>query len=232
VSRPKRRRASGSQAGRRFPLTADAPSLLVDGSDERLRRLVYDLFTISVRMQRLREGLAHRMNVTGPQYTVLMAVGELQGHAGVPVRDVANRLHVTGAHATVEIGKLVSRGLLSKATNPKDGRSVLVHLTSRGLELIDRMAPLLRATNDRFFGGLDRKEFLAAVVIAERLMIGSENALRWWKLLDETAVGGNGNAGPRNNRRREKASVTLRAADPMRRAPGDSSDDSARYRIR
>jgi DNA-binding MarR family transcriptional regulator len=182
-----RRRAGGAQrSARRIPLTAEARPLLVDGSDERLRRLVYDLFTVSVRMQQVRDALARRMNVTGPQYTVLMAVGELQGEDGVPVRAVAQRLHVTGAHATVEIGKLVKHGLLSKATNPHDGRSVLVRVSPRGLALIDRMAPLLRATNDRFFGELDRSRFLAASDIAGRLVIGSQKALRWWQTLAES----------------------------------------------
>jgi DNA-binding MarR family transcriptional regulator len=171
--------------GRRIPLTADARPLLVDGSDERLRHLVYDLFTVSVRMQLVRDELAGRMNVTGPQYTVLMAVGELQGATGVPVNAVAQRLHVTGAHATIEIGKLVKQGLLSKATHPTDGRSVLVRLTARGLALIDRIAPLLRATNDRFFGELDRDRFLAAADIAERLVNGSWAALQWWAMQSE-----------------------------------------------
>jgi DNA-binding MarR family transcriptional regulator len=186
VSGEKRRGAGGSRVSRRIPLTADARSLLVDGSDGRLRQLVYDLFIVSVRMQQLRNALAHQMGVTGPQYSILMAVGELQGDTGVTVGAVAQRMHVTGAHATIEVGKLVKRGLLSKTTNPNDGRSVLLRLTPRGLAQIDAVAPMLRATNDLFFGALDRKKFLAAGVIAEHLVAGSERALRWW----ETHVGG------------------------------------------
>jgi DNA-binding MarR family transcriptional regulator len=160
---------------------------LIDGSDERLRQLVYDLFTVSVRMQQVRDALARQMNVTGPQYTVLMAVGELQGDTGVPVNAVAQRLHVTGAHATIEIGKLVKEGLLSKTGHPTDGRSVLVRLTARGIALIDRIAPLLRETNDRFFGELDRKRFLAAVDVAERLVAGSQAALQRWAMYPEAS---------------------------------------------
>ena len=185
MKRQPRRQAGLPAASRHVPLTADARPLLVDGSDERLRQLVYDLFTVSVRMQQVRDALARRMNVTGPQYTVLMAVGELQGDTGVPVNAVALRLHVTGAHATIEIGKLVKRGLLSKTTHPTDGRSVLVRLTARGLALIDRIAPPLRATNDRFFGELDRNRFLAAADIAERLVAGSQAALQWWAMHPE-----------------------------------------------
>jgi DNA-binding MarR family transcriptional regulator len=193
---------------------------LVEGNDEHLRRLVYDLFTVSVRMQQVRDALARCMNVTGPQYTVLMAIGELQGDTGVPVNAVAQRLHVTGAHATIEIGKLVKKGLLSKTTNPTDGRSVLVRLTARGLAVIDRIAPLLRATNDRFFGELGRDRFLAAADIAERLVIGSQKALQWWAMhADADQVNGAQQAraavpGGRNaSRRSQRLQPVLRAVN-------------------
>jgi DNA-binding MarR family transcriptional regulator len=217
-------------AGRRIPLTVDARSLLIDGSDERLRQLVYDLFTVSVRMQQVRDALARQMNVTGPQYTVLMAVGELQGDTGVPVNAVAQRLHVTGAHATIEIGKLAKKGILSKMTNPKDGRSVLVRLTARGLALIDRIAPLLRATNGRFFGELDRNRFLAAADIAERLVAGSQAALQWWAMHPEAGQV-NGSQRPRATMAPAQGRIGSRKSHrlaPLPRTAGRHRDSEGR----
>lgn len=214
MSGRKRRSGGGQRPPPRIPLTAGAAALLPGGSDTRLRQLVYDLFTVSIRMQLVRDALARRMNVTGPQYSVLMAVGELQGDAGVTVGVVAQHMHVTGAHATIEIGKLVRRGLLSKVTNPRDGRSVLVRLTPRGHALIDEIAPLLRATNDRFFGELDRKKFLAAGIIAGHLVTGSEKAVRWWDThaAGDPARAGVGASGSRVTRRAQKDSRRPAAA--------------------
>jgi len=69
-----------------LPLTVSRPSLLEDGSDRRFRQLIYDLLTISVRMEAVREHLARRMGISAPQYSVLVAIAQLQCETGVSVR--------------------------------------------------------------------------------------------------------------------------------------------------
>ena len=66
-------------------------ALLDRGSDKRFRQLVYDLLTLSVRMEMVREHLGRQMGITGPQYCVLVAVAHLQGEAGVSVGALAKR---------------------------------------------------------------------------------------------------------------------------------------------
>lgn len=151
-----------SSTDRPLPPTVSAPALLSGGSDARFRQLVYDLFTVSVRMEAVRDALAYELGVSGPQYSILMAIARLAGAAGVagvPVRRVADQLHVTGAFVTVEAGKLVRLKLVEKARNPEDGRSVLLRLTERGAARLERLAPKVCAVNDRFFGDLDRADF-------------------------------------------------------------------------
>ncbi|MEJ2121405.1 MAG: MarR family winged helix-turn-helix transcriptional regulator [Alphaproteobacteria bacterium] len=142
-----------------LPPTVSASALLSGGSDARFRQMVYDLFTVSVRMEAVRDALAAELGVSGPQYSILMAIARLGNEAGVPVRQVADQLHVTGAFVTVEAGKLVRLKLVEKSPNPNDGRSVLLRLSARGAERLERLAPKVCAVNDRFFGVLDRGDF-------------------------------------------------------------------------
>ena len=67
----------------RLPATVSRPALLEKGSDDRFRRLVYDLLTIASRMTTVREHLGDRMGISAPQYSLLMAVGQFQGEHGV-----------------------------------------------------------------------------------------------------------------------------------------------------
>jgi DNA-binding MarR family transcriptional regulator len=160
-----------------LPPTVSQPALLSGGSDARFRQMVYDLFTVSVRMEAVRDALAHELGVSGPQYSILMAIARLAGSDGVPVRLVADQLHVTGAFVTVEAGKLVRAKLVEKSPNPKDGRSVLLRLSARGAERLERLAPKVCAVNDRFFGVLDRGDFETLARAAAALVQRSDAAV-------------------------------------------------------
>jgi DNA-binding MarR family transcriptional regulator len=71
--------------------------LLKGGSDRDFRALVHDLLTVSSRMELVRGHLGARMGVSGPQYSVLVAIAHLQGESGVSVSDLAEALHVSNA---------------------------------------------------------------------------------------------------------------------------------------
>src|SRR5437016_13749161 len=107
-------------AGYSLPLTTSLPALLEHGCDRRFRALVNDLFTIASRMEIVRAHLGRRMGITGPQYSVLVAVAHLQGERGVSVGTVAQAMHVTSAFIAAETGKMARRGLLLKRANPED----------------------------------------------------------------------------------------------------------------
>lgn len=166
-----------SQSDHPLPPTVSEPALLSGGTDARFRQMVYDLFTVSVRMEAVRDALACELGVSGPQYSILMAIARLAGSDGVPVRSVADQLHVTGAFVTVEAGKLVRLKLVEKSPNPKDGRSVLLRLSERCAERLERLAPKVRAVNDRFFGVLDRGDFETLARAAAALVQRSDEAV-------------------------------------------------------
>lgn len=160
----------------RMPATVSRPALLEKGSDDRFRRLVYDLLTIASRMTTVREHLGGRMGISAPQYSLLMAVGQFQGERGVGVTAVAKVLHVSSAFVATESGKLAQAGLLAKRTNPKDGRAVLLSLTRTGRSLIARHSAEIRAVNDIFFGTLTASLFGNASAAMAALVRGSARA--------------------------------------------------------
>jgi DNA-binding MarR family transcriptional regulator len=168
-----------------LPATASRQALLEAGSDDRFRQLVYDLLTISVRMETAREHLARRLGVSGPQYSILMAIARLQDRHGVRVGGVAKALHVTSAFIATETGRLARLGLLSKSPNPKDRRGILLALTPRGQAALLKLGPEIRAVNDDFFKPLDRAGFQALASTAAALVESSSRVERRLRVMDD-----------------------------------------------
>lgn len=168
-----------------LPATASRQVLLEAGSDDRFRQLVYDLLTISVRMETAREHLARRLGVSGPQYSILMAIARLQDRHGVRVGGVAKALHVTSAFIATETGRLARLGLLSKSPNPKDRRGILLALTPRGQAALLKLGPEIRAVNDDFFKPLDRAGFQALASTAAALVESSSRVERRLRVMDD-----------------------------------------------
>jgi DNA-binding MarR family transcriptional regulator len=128
-------------------------------------------------MESVRAHLGRRMGISGPQYSVLIAVAHLQGDTGVRVGTLARAMHVSSAFIASETGKLARLGLLLKRPNPHDRRGVLLTLTAAGGLEIDRLSAEIRAINDLFFGPLDAKSFIALCAAAQALVKGSAKAM-------------------------------------------------------
>lgn len=150
-----------------------------EGSDRAFRGMVYDLLAVGARMQDVRDHLADRMGVTGPQYAILMAISHLQEEdEGPGVRAVARRLHVSGPFVTAQANHLVGKGLVERRPNPRDGRGVWLWLTDEAARRISQAAPDIQAANDSFFDGLRTVDFLVLSDIAARLEASSAKAVK------------------------------------------------------
>lgn len=159
-------------------LTTTNPELIIDGSDREFRNLVYGLLTMSAGFEQLREHIASLIGLSGIQYHVLMAVTELEaGQQPVNVTLVADTLRKSGAYVTVETGKLMRLGLLTKTPNPDDGRGVLLKVTPEGRRAIEEVAPHLRRINDLLFEGVDGDTFFAFRRIVDLMTDNTEQAL-------------------------------------------------------
>lgn len=156
------------------PATVSRPALLVKGSDAEFRRLIHDLIAYGHRLDACRDAFAAIAGISGVQYEILMLVSRAEG---LSVGEVAARLHRSGAFITIEANKLVEQGILEKASDPADGRRVLLRITSRGCELLERMAPYQRRINDVLFERLDAKRFRELRAFAADLLAGGDRAV-------------------------------------------------------
>jgi MarR family transcriptional regulator, organic hydroperoxide resistance regulator len=163
----------------RLALTVSRASVLRAGKDQRFREMVADLITVSQRIQKVRDILAARIGITGPQYSILLAIARMGLVDGVNVRTVAGHLNVSAAFVTAEAGKLMRQGLIAKSPSSFDGRSVLLSLTRLAEKRLEHLTPEIRAVNDRFFASLDRQDFVNLARIARTLVEDSERALSY-----------------------------------------------------
>ena len=171
------------------PLTATRDILLTDGSDHALRTLLYNLFTIGTRMEEVRRYLGGCIGISGPQFSLLMAVLELQGTMGVSVGKIAEYLHVAGTFVTAESAKLMQKDYLEKRTDPRDRRVSLLRVLPAGMTAIESLLPELRQINDMFFELESRDGFEGLCRAANRMVDCSRNVLAMIREHGERQVG-------------------------------------------
>jgi DNA-binding MarR family transcriptional regulator len=167
----------GERRGYVPPLSVSRPACLEAGRDDRLRALLHALFVTAARFEDVRAAFGRRIGTSGPQYTILAAIAERQGGAGVGIRALADHLHVAPSHVTTEVNKLAALGLVEKRANPADGRGVLVRLARAGEAALDRLGPFRRGINDTLFADIGAGEFRTLARLFERLLVNTERAL-------------------------------------------------------
>jgi DNA-binding MarR family transcriptional regulator len=151
--------------------------MLIDGSDQKFRRLVHGLLAFLARHQAVREGHAAIIGLAGIEYTILISIRHLATEKDVHVQGVADHLHLSGAFVTTITNKLMIKGLIKKNAHPTDKRRLSLTVTKQGAALLDRLAPVQSQVNDVQFDCLSAREFHALLEMVERLVDSSGRAL-------------------------------------------------------
>jgi len=163
-----------------LPLTVSRPALLAQGSDDAFRGLIHDLIAYGHRLDACRDAFAAIVGISGVQYEILMLVSRAEA---LSIGEVAARLHRSGAFITIEANKLAERGILGKASDPADGRRVLLKHTAKGLELLRRLAPYQQRINDVLFESLDARRFKQLRVLARELLASGDRSVSMLEFL-------------------------------------------------
>lgn len=158
-------------------MTVGKEDLLDGGSDARFRDLLYDLFAFGSRLEEARARFAAYIALTPPQYLIMIAINRAISDGEVGVAQVAEQLHLSGAFVTIEVNKLVKKGLVAKQPHVSDKRRVNLSVTPIGSEMLARLAALQRPVNDALFASLDRADFEALSAIMRRLARGAKPAI-------------------------------------------------------
>ncbi len=169
------------------PLMVTRPELLLDGSDLAFRQLVHDIMAFAARMQENRSRVAGYVGLTGQQYTILITIAHRQEQDGFGIIQVAEHLRLSGAFVTIEVNKLVEAGLVRKQPNPGDRRRVLLTVTVKARELIDRLSRVQRPSNDTIFASLSTADFQMLRKIIPQLAEATDQSL---KLIDFLSADG------------------------------------------
>jgi DNA-binding MarR family transcriptional regulator len=165
------------QARRFRPATSVShEAMLVDGNDEKFRRVLFLSRLFTDRLAVFREAIGRMVGLSGNQYVILLATTHALGKDGVTVRDIARYTLMASTHVTTQAGALIRKGLLRKQPNSEDGRSVLLSLTPKGEKAMNVIAPVRREFNDAFFVGVSRASLLAAAEFLEQVTANSEQA--------------------------------------------------------
>ena len=94
------------------------------------------------RFLRFSKDLLIREDLTPGQYQALLAIRASAANGKLSIRDLAEQLQVRH-HSTVGIvDQLVSRAAVVRQVAPDDRRKILLSLTEKGEEMVERLAPL------------------------------------------------------------------------------------------
>lgn len=167
------------------PATVSRKALLAGGSDAEFRGLIHDLIAYGHKLDACRDAFAAIAGVSGVQYEILMLVSRAEG---LSIGEVAARLHRSGAFITIEANKLAAAGILGKASDPADGRKVLLTTNPKSDALLERLAPYQQRINDVLFASLDAKDFRALRAFAATLVADGDRAVALLEYLKQEAA--------------------------------------------
>jgi DNA-binding MarR family transcriptional regulator len=174
-----------ARAKKRMPLTVSRPALLAGGGDDAFRGLIHDLIAYGHRLDACRDAFAAIVGLSGVQYEILMLVSRAEGLA---VGEVAARLHRSGAFITIESNRMVERGILQKVADPRDGRRVILGMSSSGYGMLKRLAPFQVRINDVLFERVDARRFRELRALARDLLASGDRAVSMLEFLQQEAA--------------------------------------------
>lgn len=91
------------------------------------------------------------------EFDVLTTLRRSGGTAGLTAGALIKATMVTSGAITNRIDRMAAKGLVLRAADPKDRRTVRIRLTDEGGELIDRLMPLHVDNQIRILSGMDRE---------------------------------------------------------------------------
>lgn len=115
------------------------PKLNADSALQLDNQLCFALYSASLAMTKLYTPLLNALNLTYPQYLVLLVLWEQDG---LTVTALGERLYLNSGTLTPLLKRMEASGLLVRARSQEDERRVLVSLTPDGKKLKARAAAI------------------------------------------------------------------------------------------
>jgi DNA-binding MarR family transcriptional regulator len=120
-----------------------------------VERLLWDITSIDIYFDKIREYWAKRLGITGPQWMILSALTNLDQGEGVPVKDVSAKLHVDPSFVTTQSKILEQNGLLRRKISKADARVVRMSLSLRAYREIANLSAKQEMLHEFIFADFD-----------------------------------------------------------------------------
>jgi DNA-binding MarR family transcriptional regulator len=120
-----------------------------------VRQFVWDIASINVHIDEIRHFWAKELGISGPQWMILMAIGDLDRGKGVAVKDVSAMLHVDPSFVTTQSKMLEKNGFLRRIPSTEDARVVLMSLSDKASKKIALLSARRENLSAFVFSGFD-----------------------------------------------------------------------------
>lgn len=124
-------------------------------NQEVVRQFLWDIASINVHLDEIRHFWARELGISGPQWMILMAVGDLDTGNGVPVKDVSAMLHVDPSFVTTQSKMLEKNGFMRRVSSRQDARVVLMSLSDKASKKIAMLAARRDSLSDFVLADFD-----------------------------------------------------------------------------
>lgn len=126
-------------------------------NQEVVRQFLWDIASINVHLDEIRHFWAKELGISGPQWMILMAVGDLDSGNGVPVKDVSAMLHVDPSFVTTQSKMLEKNGFMRRVPSRQDARVVLMSLSDKASKKIAMLASRRDTLSDFVLADFDNE---------------------------------------------------------------------------
>lgn len=152
-------------------------SLTKKESEHLLRTILWDFFSITRHLDKIRTYWGGMIGITGPQWNILMAIDHLDEGKGVSVGEIANKLHVNSTFVTAQTKIMENFGHLQRLTSESDRRVILVSLTQSSINELNGFYKQRKQVNGMVFGNFSAREFRRLADQIEGIRVRVEQAL-------------------------------------------------------
>ncbi len=88
------------------------------------------------------EAAARQQGITPQQHQLILAIHGFPGRSIVTTSELSERLQITHHACVGLIDRCEEAGLVARESNPEDGRSVLINLTPKGLDILEKLSEI------------------------------------------------------------------------------------------
>lgn len=92
------------------------------------------------KFQKFSEKAAKLKGITPQQHQLVLAIQGFPKRSVVTTTELAERLQITHHACVGLIDRCVEGGLVTRESNPEDGRSVLIRVTPKGLKILEELS--------------------------------------------------------------------------------------------